>query len=136
MPVRFSPFSVDVFTEFLLALPPRESGNGVLALVPVSPSPRKALRQWRGGRLGRSASMTAWAFGAVPKPTGRSPCHEGDPLPVLLEDEADHVARPVGLSHVVVLSLEIPELLHLVILALANRDHPKHSLPPHMARQG
>ena len=43
MPVRFSPFSVDAFTEFLLALPPRESGNGVLALVPVSPSPRKAL---------------------------------------------------------------------------------------------
>ena len=84
MPVRFSPFSVDVFTEFLLALPPRESGNGVLALVPVSPSPRKALRQWRGGRSGRSASMTAWAFGAVPKPTGRrmpsTLCHGKPPF--------------------------------------------------------
>ena len=40
MTVRFLPFSVDAFTEFLLALPPRESESGDLALVPVSPSPR------------------------------------------------------------------------------------------------
>ena len=33
-------FSVDVLTEFLLALPSRESESGDLALVPVSPSPR------------------------------------------------------------------------------------------------
>ena len=32
--------------------------------------------------------------------------------------------------------LEIPELLLLVILALANRDHLKLSLPLLMARQG
>ena len=85
------------------------------------------------------------AHGAVPADlhiprlqtvAGRGPRHEGDPLPVLLEDEANHVARPVGLAHVVVLTLELPELLHLVILALANRDHPKHSMPQHMARQG
>ena len=41
MPVRFSPFSVDVFTEFLLALPSRESESGDLALISVSPSPQK-----------------------------------------------------------------------------------------------
>ena len=40
MAVRFSPFSVDVCTELPLALPPRESESGDLALVPVSPSPR------------------------------------------------------------------------------------------------
>ena len=84
MAVRFSPFSVDVFTEFPLALPPRESESGDLALVPVSPSPRKALRQWCGDRMGCSASMTAWAFGAVPKPTGRKMtltlCHSKPPF--------------------------------------------------------
>ena len=43
-----------------------------------------ALRQWRGGRMGCSASMTAWAFGAVPKPTGRRMpsvlCHSKPPF--------------------------------------------------------
>ena len=43
-----------------------------------------ALRQWCGGRKGCSASMTAWAFGAVPKPTGRRmpsvQCHSKPPF--------------------------------------------------------
>ena len=43
-----------------------------------------ALRQWRGGRMGCSASMTARAFGAVPKPTGRKMtstlCHSKPPF--------------------------------------------------------
>ena len=44
------------------------------------------------------------------------------PLPVLLEDKADHVARPVGLAHVMVLVLEFPEPLDFVKLTFANRN--------------
>ena len=60
---------------------------------------------------------------------GRGPRHEGDPLPVLREDEADRVARPVRLAHVVEVALKLAELPHLVELTLTYRYHLRHSLP-------
>ena len=46
----------------------RNRGPCPLSRLRVAPI---ALRQWCGVLLGRSASMTVRAFGAVPKPTGR-----------------------------------------------------------------